>query len=45
MRPSYMLVFFTGLTLATSWAYRAIYRVGDQRVGQRSKPVSVTVGG
>ena len=24
---------------------RAIYRVGDQRVGQWSKPVSVTVGG
>ena len=27
------------------WAYQAIYRVGDQRVGQWSKPVSVTVGG
>ena len=27
------------------WTYRAIYRVGDQRVGQWSKPVSVTVGG
>jgi len=29
----------------TKWTYRAIYRVGDQRVGQWSKPVSVTVGG
>jgi hypothetical protein len=28
----------------TKWTYRAIYRVGDQRVGQWSKPVSVTVG-
>jgi hypothetical protein len=27
------------------WSYQAIYRVGDQRVGQWSKPVSVTVGG
>ena len=27
------------------WTYRAIYRVGDNRVGQWSKPVSVTVGG
>jgi hypothetical protein len=27
------------------WTYRAIYRVGDSRVGQWSKPVSVTVGG
>lgn len=27
------------------WTYRAIYRVGDQQVGQWSKPVSVTVGG
>jgi hypothetical protein len=26
-------------------SYRAIYRVGDSRVGQWSKPVSVTVGG
>jgi hypothetical protein len=29
----------------TKWTYRAIYRVGDQQVGQWSKPVSVTVGG
>ncbi|PYI92548.1 MAG: hypothetical protein DME97_09530 [Verrucomicrobia bacterium] len=27
------------------WTYRAIYRIGDNRVGQWSKPVSVTVGG
>jgi hypothetical protein len=27
------------------WTYRAIYRVGDSRVGQWSNPVSVTVGG
>jgi hypothetical protein len=27
------------------WTYQAIYRVGDSRVGQRSKPASVTVGG
>jgi hypothetical protein len=26
------------------WTYQAIYRVGDARVGQWSKPVSVTVG-
>jgi hypothetical protein len=30
---------------STIWTYRAIYRVGDSRVGQWSKPVSVTVGG
>jgi hypothetical protein len=30
-------------TAPTKWTYRAIYRVGDQRVGQWSKPVSVTV--
>ena len=29
----------------TKWTYRAIYRVGDSRVGQWSKPASVTVGG
>jgi hypothetical protein len=29
----------------TKWTYRAIYRVGDSRVGQWSKPISVTVGG
>ena len=29
----------------TKWTYRAIYRVGDSRVGQWSKPVGVTVGG
>ena len=29
----------------TKWTYRAIYRVGDQRVGQWSKSVSITVGG
>jgi hypothetical protein len=28
----------------TKWTYQAIYRVGDARVGQWSKPVSVTVG-
>lgn len=28
----------------TKWTYRAIYRVGDSRVGQWSKPVSVTGG-
>ena len=27
------------------WTYQAIYRVGDSRIGQWSKPVSVTVGG
>ncbi len=27
------------------WSYQAIYRVGDQRVGQWSAPVSVSVGG
>ncbi|MDQ6810082.1 MAG: hypothetical protein M3Z64_11775 [Verrucomicrobiota bacterium] len=27
------------------WTYQAIYRVGDQRVGQWSPPVSVTIGG
>jgi hypothetical protein len=26
------------------WTYQAIYRVDDSRVGQWSKPVSVTVG-
>jgi hypothetical protein len=30
---------------ATKWTYRAIFRVGDSRVGQWSKPVSLTVGG
>ncbi len=29
----------------TKWKYRAIYRVGDQRVGQCSAEQSVTVGG
>jgi hypothetical protein len=29
----------------TKWTYRAIYRVGDQRVGQWSKSVSIMVGG
>jgi hypothetical protein len=29
----------------TKWTYRAIYRVGDDRVGVWSAPVSVTVGG
>jgi hypothetical protein len=29
----------------TKWTYRGIFRVGDSRVGQWSKPVSVTVGG
>ena len=26
------------------WTYRAVYRVGDSRVGQWSNPISVTVG-
>ena len=29
----------------TKWTYRAIYRIGDDRVGVWSAPVSVTVGG
>ncbi len=29
----------------TKWKYRAIYRVGDQQVGQWSAEVSITVGG
>jgi hypothetical protein len=32
-------------TAPVKWTYQAIYRVGDNRVGQWSKPVSVTVGG
>jgi hypothetical protein len=32
-------------TTPTKWTYRAIYRVGDSRVGQWSKLVSVTAGG
>lgn len=32
-------------TSPVKWTYQAIYRVGDSRVGQWSKPVSVTVGG
>jgi hypothetical protein len=28
----------------TKWAYQAIYRVGDNRVGQWSNPVSIGVG-
>jgi hypothetical protein len=32
-------------TAPVKWTYRAIYRLGDNRVGQWSKPVSVTVGG
>jgi len=27
------------------WKYRAIYRVGDQQVGQWSNEMSITVGG
>ncbi|MCX6898848.1 MAG: hypothetical protein NT105_09125, partial [Verrucomicrobia bacterium] len=27
------------------WKYRAIYRVGDQQVGQWSQTMSITVGG
>lgn len=30
---------------AAKWKYRAIYRVGDQRVGQWSSEVAITVGG
>jgi hypothetical protein len=29
----------------TKWIYRAIYRVGNQRVGQWSKSVSITASG
>gem|GEM_PF-4222641 len=29
----------------TKWTYTAIFWLNDQRVGQWSKPVSVTVGG
>jgi len=29
----------------TIWKYRGIYRVGDQRVGQWSNEVTITVGG
>ena len=29
----------------TKWKYKAIYRVGDQRVGLWSNEVSITVGG
>ena len=32
-------------TPAARWKYRAIYRVGDQRVGQWSDEVGITVGG
>jgi hypothetical protein len=32
-------------TAPVKWSYQAIYRLGDSRVGQWSKPVSVTVGG
>ena len=32
-------------TTAVKWTYKAIYRVGDQRVGQWSDLVSITVGG
>lgn len=33
------------LPTPTKWTYRAIYRVGDHRTGQWSKPAAVTVGG
>jgi hypothetical protein len=32
-------------SLLTKWKYRAIYRVGDQQVGQWSTEMSITVGG
>ena len=32
-------------TTLTQWKYRAIYRVGDQQVGQWSAEIAVTVGG
>ena len=32
-------------TTAAKWTYRAIYRVGDARVGQWSAPVSIAVAG
>lgn len=32
-------------TVPTKWTYKAIYRIGDARIGQWSNPVSVTVGG
>jgi hypothetical protein len=31
-------------TAPAKWTYRAIYRVGDHRAEQWSKPVSVTIG-
>ena len=34
----------TAVTLA-QWTYKAIFRVNDQRVGQWSDEVSITVGG
>jgi len=33
------------LATPTKWQYRAIYRIGDQRVGQWSAAASVIVGG
>ncbi len=31
------------ITVAAKWTYRAIFRVGDARVGQWSAPVSINV--
>ena len=33
----------TPITVAAKWTYRAIFRVGDARVGQWSGPVSINV--
>jgi hypothetical protein len=30
---------------AQKWTYKAIFRVGDQRIGQWSDEVSLTIGG
>jgi hypothetical protein len=36
---------YLNIVAEREWQHFAIYRVGDVRVGQWSKPVSVTVGG
>ncbi len=42
--PGYLDTFPIPAT-AKKWTYKAIFRVGDQRVGQWSNEVSITVGG
>ena len=42
--PGYLDTFQLPAT-PTKWTYRAIYRVGDSRVGVWSKPVTIVVGG